>query len=132
MCEKLLYLVTASLIVFSCSQEDLSLARELAKEKLSDAIQNTDSSSNKPEIGFAKLTFDKAIDSQIAKNCKPLEIDGLFFYYATEFLTPKQIIFRLIPGSLWSLSQDVQGYEKLISPKNYYNYSSWKAKRSKR
>ena len=125
MCEKLLYLVTASLIVFSCSQEDLSLARELAKEKLSDAIQNTDSSSsndntsdsndqqntdsssNKPEIGFAKLTFDKAIDSQIAKNCKPLEIDGLFFYYATEFLTPKQIIFRLIPGSLWSLSQDV-------------------------
>lgn len=85
--------------------------------------QNTDSSSNKPEIGFAKLTFDKAIDSQIAKNCKPLEIDGLFFYYATEFLTPKQIIFSLIPVSLWSLSQDVQGYEKLISPKNYYNYS---------
>ena len=88
--KKLLRLLVVSLLIFSCAEEDLSFARELAKERLSDAIQNTDSSSsndnssdstdqqntdsasNKPEIGFAKLTFDKAIDSQIAKNCKPL------------------------------------------------------------
>jgi cytoskeletal protein RodZ len=119
--KKLLRLLVVSLLIFSCAEEDLSFARELAKERLSDAIQNTDSSSsndnssdstdqqntdssssndnssdstdqqntdsssNKPEIGFAKLTFDKAIDSQIAKNCKPLEIDGLFFIMILSF-----------------------------------------------
>ena len=86
--------------------------------------QNTDSSSNNPEIGFANLDFDKAIDSQIAKNCEPLEIDGLFFYYNTEFTEPtKQIMFDLIPESLESFSRGVGGYEKLINPKDYYNYS---------
>ena len=86
--------------------------------------QNNDSAFNNTEIGFANLNFDEAINSEINIKCQPLEIDGLFFYYGTEFEgPPKQIIFDLIPESLKTLSNDIVGYEKVMSPKNYYNYS---------